>query len=289
MFVDREPNFELVDDEWISITKPTSVHKYNFKLRHGISPKDYIQIYKNISSKYNLNAKDDFPKRYSEKVTLFGTEQEDVQADLDDYPVEFILNLSDLDNERVDVSPLIKEFRGIGNIDDLRHTCSLAFITAAYTLAGYKIEFIRKKKGQKTPDFYINGLSADLKVRRGMDLGREFLKRSTNTFQLILGEELCIDVGRTIQNRVYDGIKQAEVLFVDLDNGSLPFVVWDRESKIKGSIPEPKEFRILYFCKTKLYGDSQRYPLSATYLDFDPKLWEFIKTSDNKVIWTQKV
>ena len=93
MSIEREPNFELVDDEWISITKPTSVHKYNFKHKHGISPKDYIQIYKNMSSKYNLNAKDDFPKQYSEKKTIFGSEQ-DVQTDLDDYPVEFILNLS---------------------------------------------------------------------------------------------------------------------------------------------------------------------------------------------------
>ncbi len=261
MSVDREPNFELVDDEWISITKPDSVLKYNFKLEHGISPKDYVQIYKDISSKYNLNAKDD-------------------------YPVEFILNLSDLDNERVDVSPLMKEFGGIGNIDDLRHTCSLAFITAAYTLAGYKIEFVRKTKGQKSPDFYINGLSADLKVRQRMDLEREFLKRNSNTFQVILGEELCLDVGSTIQNRVYDGIKQAEVLFVDLDNRSLPFMVlWDSESRIKGSIPEPKESRIVYFCKAKLSEDSQRYPLSATYLDFDPKLWEFIKTSDDKIKW----
>ncbi len=278
-----EPRFELVDDEWVSVTTSDGVIKYNFKLWYGILPEDYVRIYRSMSVKYGLGDQGVFPKRLVEKRVVFGKEQE-VATDSQDYPVEFVLNLSDLDTLHVDASPLVHEFNRINDIDGMRHTCSLSFIAAAYTLAGHQVEFPPRRKVGKNPDLLIDGLSADVKVRQSKDLERELCDRKSNAFKVTLGKELCLDIGSTIQNRVYDGIKQAEMLLVDLDKRSLPFmVIWDSESRIKGSIPEPRKARLVYFCRTKLLGDGQRYPLSATYVDFDPKLWEFIRDSGDKI------
>jgi len=222
----RKLEFEAADEEFVSCGTARHGHKHNVKFLHHITPEEFIRTYEDISNRYNLDVTEYFLERFTVEGTAFGKKQKAQVSPIAEL-INFILDINYFLGKQTEVSPLIKEFNEVGDFGDLQHVCSLALLTSAYASRGYNIEFLRKSKEGKTPDLHINGIPADVKVRRQADIGAIHLEKG-NTYATKLGDDLCFDIGNSIQNRLYDGIKQAELVFVDLGRRSLPFMVmWD--------------------------------------------------------------
>ncbi len=234
------------------------------------------------------------PKRVSPNINkklidISIHENKTEQLIVDSYNTQFVIDISHLDSCGINISPLIYEFNNITKYDDYQHICSLAYLTSVYAIAGYKLEILtHKKKGVRNPDFRINGLTADVKVRQVLDIRAPFISRNKNQFKSTLAEDLCYSIGHSIQNRLFVGIKQAELLFVDLNSTPLSLMaLWDDKHSMAGQIPEPKKYRVIFYCYPQLEGQRKESAFCATYIDFDPLLWEFIKLNQDKIVHTR--
>lgn len=274
--------FKAVDEQFISYDGGTSGSgKINVKSFHSIIPEEFIRTYESMRNRYNLSLTDEFLARFWKEQTFFGKKQRMRPWIIGSF-VDFILDTNSLLEKQIKIGPLIKEFKESGDIYQLRHACSLSFLCSVYIFKGYGIQFPGRSKG-RNPDFFIDGISADLKVIQSGDIGEKHRERGP-TFETKLSEDLCYDIGHTIQNRLHDGIKQAQLLFIDLGARSLSGM-WlnDELSTIVNIVPEPKEFRVVYFCKMGFIERTPSHSLFATYIDIDPKLWIFVRCTDKAV------
>jgi hypothetical protein len=156
---------------------------------------------------------------------------------------------------------------------------------SVYALAGRNIELpVGLKKGVKNPDFIIDGLSADVKTRSQTDIGAQFTGSKSQASK-VLAEQLCYDIGSFIRDRMAEGIKQADVLFVDLSERSLSFMaMWDEKKRMKGQVPEPKNGRIIFYCYPRAFGEKKVETFQATFMDLEPLFWDFIKNNKDKIV-----
>ncbi|MCK4783373.1 MAG: hypothetical protein KAV87_06450, partial [Desulfobacteraceae bacterium] len=161
--------------------------------------------------------------------------------------------------------------------------CSLAFLSSIYTYNGHNIEYPSRSKDSKNADVRINGIFADIKVIQQSDF-EPIHREKGRVFQTKLSKDLCYDIGKAIQNRLHDGIKQAELVFIDLSQRSLSSMWLGEEFDTTSNIvPEPMPFRVVYFCKIgpNVFIDREQvYSFFATYIDMEPRIWRFIKHSD---------
>ena len=91
-----------------------------------------------------------------------------------------------------------------------------------------------------------------------------------------LSEDICYDVGQFISKKDsgHKGIKQSDIIFADLSSKSFGWI--ERMLGTKNDIfPDLRKCRIIYFAKRST-------ELSGFYLDFDPSLWNLIKTTNKK-------
>lgn len=276
--------FQVKDTDFVSLGNAST----NIRLTHGIAPQEFIEIYQSISCSYNLQITEEFIKRFWLESTFFGVKRKSELASLIDYLVDFVLEAHCMSEENIHIEPLVKEFKQSGDIYELRHVCSLAFLSSVYVSQGYTVEFRDKSEG-KNPDFFVNEIAADLKVIKQSDLEAIHRKRG-RVYRSKISEDICYDIGTSIRNRLHEGIKQAELVFIDMSVKSL-LSIWDEEEfDTDGNVvPEPQRFRVVYFCKrgsNVSIGRKKRYSFFGTYIDIDPHLWDFIKQSNRMSIHT---
>ncbi|MFC1978651.1 hypothetical protein ACFLVP_01550 [Chloroflexota bacterium] len=276
---------QVADDKFIAISRPGSTEKLNSRMFFGMAPADLVKLFYELVDKYDLNINEDFSNRFLEERTVFGKKQK-IDGGALGLAIRFAINIQALIvNGQSNVEYLIKEFKKSGDIYDLRHACSLAYLCSIYKSQKHTIDF-PDKSTEKTPDLIINGITADLKVIQANDLGRIFLENKTNTITTKLAEDLCYDVGTSIRNRVCGGIKQANLIFIDLNAKSLPKMWLDIQSS--GSIlPTPQKYRLIYFSSAPISDEARFKMFHGTYIDFDPILWDFIKQCTTTWVYTQ--
>ena len=258
-------------------------HSTNIRLTHHIAPQEFIKIFETISSTYNLEITQEFMRRFYEFSTFFGIKRKGQIAFIAKYFIDFVLDMHYLVERGIHIEPLIQEFKESGDMSELRHACSLAFLSSIYTCTGHGIEFGGRSRDSKSADLRIDGIFADIKVIQQNDL-EQLHHRKGRVFQTKLSEDLCYDLGKAVQNRLHDGIKQAELVFIDLSQKSLSSIWLSEEFDTTSNIvPDPRRSRVVYYCKigpNVFIGREQTYSFFATYIDIDPFLWDFIKRSD---------
>lgn len=273
--------FEAKNEDFLTLGSEST----NIRLTHHVTPQEFIKIYETVCGTYNLEITEEFMRRFWETTTFFGIKRK-AHVSMVKYFLDLVLDTHYLMERDTEIEPLIREFKKSGDMDELRHACSLAFLSSIYACSGYGIEFRSRSRDSKSADLCINGISADIKVIQHSDL--ELIQRKRGrVFQTKLSEDLCYDIGKAIQNRLHDGIKQAELVFIDLSEKSLSSMWLGEEFDTTSHIvPEPRPFRVVYFCKVGpnvLIGRAGTYSCFATYVDMDPLVWDFIKRSDRKI------
>lgn len=276
--------FEAKDEEWLMFGSAST----NIKLTHCIAPQEFIKIYETVCGTYNLEISQGFIsqgfiRKFYETSTFFGIKRKAQPAFIYKYLIDFILNTHSLMERGIEVKPLVHEFKKSSDMAELRHACSLAFLSSIYAYNGYDIEYRSRSKDSRNADVCINGIFADIKVIQQSDF-EQIHREKGRVFKTKLSEDLCYDIGKAIQNRLHDGIKQAELVFIDLSQKSLSSMWLGEEFDTTSNIvPEPTPFRVVYFCKigpNVFIGREPVYSFFATYIDMDPRIWDFIKHSD---------
>ena len=271
--------FKAIDEDFVALGSMS----INIRLTHLIAPQEFIKIYETISGTYNLEITEGFIGRFSETSTFFGVKRKAQPMPILKYFIDFVVNTHCLMERNVKIEPLIREFRKSGHMGEIRYSCSLAFLSSFYACNGYNIEFLSRSRDTKSADLCINGIPADIKVRQQSDLEKNHRKKG-RVFQSTLSKDLCLDIGKAIENRLHEGIKQADLVFVDMPEKSLSSMWLGEEFDTIGNIvPEPKRFRVVCFCQigpNVFIGREQTYSFFATYIDVDPCVWDFIKHSD---------
>ena len=171
--------FKIKDSDFISLGNAD----HNIKLSWDIEPEKFIEIYSTIAKKYGFQITQDFYQKFKEKGWAFGKKQY-LQVGILEYIIDFFIQCNSLLENGIEISPLISEFRGSGDIYELYHSCSLSYLTSIYASNGYKIEFLGKTS-HKSPDFFINGISADLKVIQMTDWGEMHTKKGKKNLKQI--------------------------------------------------------------------------------------------------------
>ncbi len=268
----------------------------DYEFFYGISKPEFTKIRSRLATQHSLTLEN--PLSFPVTYTVFGKKHTNTQI-INDFPPSFIIDLDKLDSANVPVQSLIQEFSRISSKEEYDHVCSMAYVMSIYCEHGYSVvPTLQQKRGKKNPDFQISGLTADVKVRKANDPGEQFMRpenkvehtEGLSQYSKTLCDELCYDIGYFIQNRLSDGAKQAYVLFVDLNYRSLPFMgMWDDLKRIKGIVPEPKAGRVIYYCYPRIHKETSSQSFYATFIDIDPKLWEFIKTNHDTIIFRKQV
>lgn len=222
-----------------------------------------------------------------------------IKAKSSDLPniIKLLKYCYELSMSGIDITQIIRDFNESQRNNDrefFSHTFSLSKLAYRYNMEGYKIEIIRREKGKINPDFLINDLSAELKVRTDPDIANLILNKlgieqfeTNKEYEISLDplEGICIDLGNAIKSRLLEASKQADVVFFDFSYlPSLPSItlkVTD-EFREREAIP-PKKGRIIIFSTMgsligeDFYSDKWLW----TYLDFDQMLWKFFSNSQN--------
>jgi len=85
----------------------------------------------------------------------------------------------------------------------------------------------------------------------------------------------------SISNRAAKGIKQADMLLVDLSLKSLGNLLSRHPLGGVKELPEPRGNRVVFFGRS--YADSSSvFNCLGCYLDFDPSLWDIMKYLNEK-------
>lgn len=277
----KKIEFEIKDSDFVSLGNAA----HNTKVSRDIEPEKFIEIYKKITKKYRFQITQDFYQKFKEEMWGFGKKQY-FQINILKYIIDFFIQCNTLLENEIEISPLISEFRGSGDIYELRHSCSLSYLTSVYASNDYKIEFLGKSNST-SPDFSINGISADLKVIQMTDWGKVHMEKGKKEFKTDLSDDIAYDLGTFIRNRLSEGAKQADMLFVDLTNkSSLMLYLNEKFDQNSDIIPEPKKYRVIYFWRAgpnKFIGRKGIYSFFGTFVDFDINLWNYIKNNNTTI------
>ncbi len=178
---------------------------------------------------------------------------------------------------------------------NVSHACSLAMITYYYLKRGHNVKLYPKqnnpvKKKIKNPDLEINGISCDIKTL-ALEKGDAIYNIETGRHaKKILGKDILYDIGTSISNRLFKGILQAEVVFIDLtarlswggSNNLFKLINSLNANKLNTPLPNINEMeknRVIFFTR-----DFNKFrELIGFYIDFQPELWNLIKNADYEV------
>jgi len=153
------------------------------------------------------------------------------------------------------------------------HASALSAIVLYYLKKGLDVHISKEQKNKKNPDLIINGLNCDVKAVDESDWTQDMDLRTGRAKKRFLSEDIAYDIGTFISNRACKGIKQADVILADLSLKSFDLI---RENgwitKNRPGLADLQKHRIIYFAREIIYFDS-------FFIDFDPHLWQLIKTS----------
>lgn len=256
----------------------------NIQMKRNINPSRFIEIFERIASKFGFSITEEFHKTITTlefrkqdgkkiKYRLFGG-----LIDI----IDFFINCDILLGKNIGIEVLVNEFRKSGNNLEFEHACSLSHLTSNYALNGYTdIEF-----GGRT-DFSINQIPAELKVIHRFDPDKRFDERGGNEFYSYVCDDVCYDIGQAVSNRLPEAIRQsAEVVFIDLSKKSLSGLYAYAQHKkaeissTRNILPEPRKHRVIFFCKVSFSAEPTSF--FGTYIDFEPRFWNYLKPMTKK-------
>jgi len=200
--------------------------------------------------------------------------------------IDFIIACTKLDDAKIDISPLLTEFKRTATKSELTHSVSLSFVSFKYAQKGYPLSFFPPSDSTKNPDLEISGIKGDIKVIQPTDSFERHSEKG-NDFTTKLADDLCYDIGTAIRERASKGIKQAELLFIDLGSKSPIWLTLKEKTVLyTDRLPEPKKYRIIYFWKYHHtnYSENQ-FPFSfyGFYIDIEECIWNYIQ-NDTTII-----
>jgi len=250
----------------------------------GFEQEEFVREANYLLDKYKIKVPHDFPKPIVTKEALFGEKPVHV------YHTHTVgvcfCNCIQLEKINVNTAKLLRELIKPDPIEGLLHSTSISVIALEYVDKGYKVELFPRTKAGRKPDLLVDGIFCDVKVIQESDWTKEALKNEHREEFLTTGmapphyirDGICFDVGKFIEIRSSDGIQQAEMLLVDLSLKSLPNL-HGMAGVQRQTLPPPKRNRIVFFCCAFHEGKVE----SGYYLDFDPSLWEVIRSCDKKM------
>ncbi len=237
-----------------------------------MTPKNFVNKANELFSKYRIRVPDDYPSEgISKDFESLG------KINLSPWN-EFAIcvGCSILINKEFnkDVMRILKnELIRPNSRGGILHASALSAIALYYLKKGLDVHISKEQKNKKNPDLIIDGLNCDVKAVDKSDWTQDMDLRTGWAKKRFLSKDIAYDIGTFIGNRGYEGIKQSDVILADLSLKSFGLI---RENgwitKNRPGLADLKQHRIIYFARKIIYFNS-------FFIDFDPHLWELIKTS----------
>ena len=248
----------------------------------GFEREDFITQANGLMDKYAIKVPEDFPRPTVCEDALSGK----VAKYYNDEVGICFCNCIKLEGKySINTSKLLHE---LINFNEILHSASVSEVCANYLESGHNVQLFPKSDTGKKPDVLFDGIFCDVKVIQEADWTKEalrdehieeFRKEGQGPWHYI-SDDVCYDVGMSISNRAAKGIKQAEMLLVDLSLKSLPFL-YEAGVVKESKLPDPQKNRVVFFCRS--YGDSSSvFNCFGYYLDLDPSLWDVVKNCNKK-------
>ncbi len=240
-----------------------------------MSEKDFVNKANELFNEYSMKVPSNYPKlRVVERNLL----QHVIETNpMNDFAICVGSCILIKEEFGIDVSKIIrKELIEPNSRSGILHANSMASIALAYLRNGSSIVIPKEQKNQSNPDLVIDGFDCEVKVIEESDWTADIDLSTGIGKQRLLSEDLCYDIGQFISKRGsgHKGIRQSDIIFADLSLKSFGWI--ERMTGIKNRVfPDLKKHRIIYFAK-------KITEFLSFYLDFDPSLWNLIKTSNKK-------
>ena len=249
----------------------------------GFNQEDFITQANGLLDKYSIEVPGDFPKPLVREVALYGEIAKNYSHQVG------ICFCNCIKLERKYHINTLKLLRELINSNEILHSASVSEVCVNYLESGHNVQLFPTSDTGKKPDILIDGIFCDVKVIQEADWTKEALKdehiaefRKTGfgPWHDISGD-VCFDVGMSINKRAAKGIKQADMLLVDLSLKSLGNLLsWHPVGGVK-ELPDPRKNRVVFFGRS--YSDSSSvFNCLGYYLDFDPSLWDIVKYINEK-------
>ncbi len=274
--------FELIkhgDDEWPYFNgqpTPTSYAPgyYDIFGELELSKQDFVHKANILFQEYNIQVPDNYPNLKTLNRNIFSNIEINP---MNDFAICVASCILIREKFNIDVSKIIRnELIENNSRHGILHANSLASIALYYLNKGSKILIPRELNNQYNPDLVINNFSCEVKVIDESDWTQDIDLDTGKGKQRSLSEDLCYDIGQFISKRDsgHKGIKQSDIIFADLSLKSFGWIE-NIVDKKKPGFPNLKKYMIIYFAK-------KITDISSYYLEFDPLLWELIKTTKSK-------
>lgn len=251
----------------------------------GIAAIDFFYIHRWLEKKgikikrIRFNRKEVGLSRYD-----IGTVKDNLTKDI----VSFEILCDEINKFNISIEPLISQFNAAQRnpeIYDIRHTMSLARLGYEYYISGHSVEYL----SEPGPDMKIDGLSADLKVRKEVDFNLRFLD-FYKLFKFESGVHYTLRIDPTIEfikeveqaerSRAQEALEQASVVFFDL-------------SYVIGDIPEDQGYFnppqiaenkwIFYTSELSHFKPRWQHVWTSTY--YNSEIFDFHRRDDGSIKW----
>jgi hypothetical protein len=250
----------------------------------SISEQEFIDKANSLFHKYKIKIPKDYPKYcdvsdgyFEEFYNMKPKEEPWNEFNLCVYCCILLEEKYDIKSLKILKNELITP----NNRNDIYHACTIAIVTLHYLRRGHLVELPKESKNQKNCDLIIDEIKCDVKSINQFDWSKEALSKNREHFiktgqglEHNLSEDICFDVGEFIKNRGFNGIKQADLIFVNLSKKSLG-TLFRIESIKKIDLPKLKKYRIIFFSNYLL-------ELNGFHIDFSGTIWNYIKENDRK-------
>lgn len=202
--------------------------------------------------------------------------------------MSFEILCNEIDKFNISIEPLISQFNAAQQnpeIYDMRHTMSLGRLGYEYLLSGHSVEYL----SEPGSDMKIDGLSADLKVRKEIDFNLRFLDFFKSykfesgvyyTLRIDPTREFIKQVEKAETSRAQEALEQASVVFIDLSY-VIRNIPNDQGYFNPPSIDEDKW--IFYTSESSHSKPRWRHIWTSTY--YNPVIFDFNRSSDGSIKW----
>jgi len=240
----------------------------------GMSPSVFVEKANRLFNEYNIKVPSDYPKNCSVTTKYYGETVVNTMDEFANCVASCILIKEQFD---IDVSKIIRyELIEKNSRSGILHADSMAAVALYYLKNNASVLIPKEQANQCNPDLLIDSLNCEIKVVDESDWTVDIDMSTGEGKKHSLSEDICYDIGMFIGKRDsgHKGIKQSDVIFADLSRKSFGFIENMLGIKRNG-FPKLHKYRIIYFAK--IISE-----FSSFYLDFDPYLWELIKTTEKK-------
>lgn len=240
-----------------------------------MSLSEFVDKANRLFDEYNIKVPKNYPKLNLVKSEYYGKTYE--PNPMDDFACCIISCILIKEKFDINVSKIIKdELIKNNSRSGILHANTMATVALYYLKNKSQVVIPKDQKNQRNPDLVIDGLNCEIKVVDVSDWTMD-INHSTGKGKVrLFSEDICYDIGKFIssKNSGHKGIKQSDVIFADLSMKSFGKIKNLTGIK-RNKFPKLHKYRIIYFAK-------KINEFSSFFLDFDPHLWEMIKTAEKK-------